>query len=1084
MFAKKIRSQFIGFKPKNWTMGLKIHLRRVLPNISNTIRAISLDKNSSILSPLSILDEKHHEPNKFTNWLILWLILSRMVNLISSNAHSFNNNQFITMKIKQLITLTLTLICLQSPPLSSQTFSGGFNFTLPTNDSTAQRFLPSFPAKTIVEADRVTVLGDKFMVANKPIRFWGVNIVAAAAFPPKDKAPVIAARMRKMGINLVRFHHLENTWSGLDGTIFNYANGTRQLQAATLDRLDYFIAQLKRNNIYVNMNLNVAREFRASDGVQGWDSLPDFAKAVTLFDPHLQLLQREYAQQLLGHTNPYTGQSLATDPVLAMVEMNNENSLYGFWKEDRLRSHTEGGSLIVRHNRMLDSLFQNFLTRKYTTNANLQTAWQAAGGGSATEIFQNIGFETGSIATPWELETHNGAAATFTTTNTQARSGSFAGQLNVTNYTGTDWHIQMKQVGFAMQKDTAYELSFWAKGAGNMSFIVGFMQNSGTYTWYNGTAFTANNQWQKFTYTISIPVNESNLRMTIQPKSNGTIWFDDFSFKKLVPKGLETGENLANRNVRRVLWTNRAGFSNQRVADNAEFYIGLQKTHFDSLRHYLKNTLNVRPAITGTNALVGPPDVKHQENMDYIDDHAYWDHPWFPNAAWSATDWQIGNTAQLKSARLDAITNNFSGLQMTNKPYTISEYNHAAPNRFRTEMPATWLAYGSLHGADGIMFFDYNADNDWETDRSANFFSLHRDNSIMALFPSCAWAFRQGLVAEDNTPLRLNMTERTLYNSPSVDRNNRWSSYVPHDKRWGLLRGIKTDSYAAASDVAAPNFTAPNNNVFTTSTNETSLDLTKGVLTTNAPNFASITGFLADNVGAAAGSMSLMQADQFGSVTWVSVVNNAPLSKAGRSLLTLTTKQQNTNMTWNGTNTVNNNWGNTPTMQQPATVRLRLNIIADSIKIYPLSNLGAATTARKVSPISTNTFEVTLNQSSDRTLWYGIEAFGNQVVTSVEPEFSPIWNRIFPNPVCNGQLTLDYTLLESGTTLIRVVDPLGRVTKTLFNGAQTAGQQVMTVQIGDLVNGQYNVVISQTAGAASQVLRQAKPICLPITILR
>jgi hypothetical protein len=988
------------------------------------------------------------------------------------------------MAIKQTIALVLVLVFLQNDPLSSQNFSGGFNFTLPTNDSSMQRFLPAFPAKTIGEADRVTPSGDKFMVANKPIRFWGVNIVASAAFPPKDKAPVIAARLRKMGVNLVRFHHLENTWSGLDGTIFNYALGTRQLQAATLDRLDYFIAQLKRNNIYVNMNLNVSREFRASDGVQGWDSLPDFAKAVTLFDPHLQFLQREYAQQLLGHINPYTGQSLASDPVLAMVEMNNENSLYAFWKDDYLRPHTEGGRLIVRHNRLLDSLFQNFLLRKYGSNTNLQTAWQVAGGSTTPELFQNTGFETGSINSPWELEQHNGAVASFTTTTTQARSGRYAAQLNTTNHTGTDWHIQMKHVNFSMQKDTAYELSFWVKAASPITFTVSFMQNGSPYHWYNGTTYTANNQWQKLTYILSIPVDDSNLRMTISPKRAGTLWFDDFSFKKLIPTGLDTAENLASRSVKRVLWSARAGFSQARVADNAAFYIGVQKTHFDSLRHYLKNTLNVRSAITGTNALVGPPDVKHQEHMDYIDDHAYWDHPWFPNTAWSATDWQIGNTSQLKSARLDAINNNFSGLQMTHKPFTISEYNHGAPNRFRTEMPATWLAYGSLHGADGIMFFDYNSNTDWETDQTASFFSLHRDNAIMALFPSCAWAFRQGLVQEDNAPLRLNMTERTLYNLPSLDRNGRWSSYLPHDKRWGLLRGVKTDSYSAANDIAAPNFTPPANNVFKTATNETELDLTKGVLTTNAPHFASITGFLSDNIGISAGSsMSLLQADQFGSLTWVSVVN-APLSKAGRSLLTLSTRQQNTGMIWNGTNTVNNNWGTAPTMQQPAIVRLRLNIAADSIKIYPLSNIGAATTGIKVLPTATNLFDVSLNQNADRTLWYGIEAFGSQIVTQVAESPEPVWQRVFPNPISDGQLTLDYTLKESGTTLIQLIDPLGRVVKTLFKGAQVAGQQAMTATIGDIANGQYTVVLSQTIGSGNLFSPQPKPVSMPITVMR
>ena len=105
-----------------------------------------------------------------------------------------------------LVFLTLTLVFLQTRPLSSQNFSGGFSFILPVNDSLPQRFLPSFPAKMIVEADRVTASGGQFITNGKPIKFWGVNIVAAGAFPPKDKAAAIAAHLRKMGVNLVRFH--------------------------------------------------------------------------------------------------------------------------------------------------------------------------------------------------------------------------------------------------------------------------------------------------------------------------------------------------------------------------------------------------------------------------------------------------------------------------------------------------------------------------------------------------------------------------------------------------------------------------------------------------------------------------------------------------------------------------------------------------------------------------------------------------------------------------------------------------------------------------------------------------------------
>ena len=153
--------------------------------------------------------------------------------------------------------------------------------------------------------------------------------------------------MRKMGINLVRFHHMDNPWTGNEGTIFDRnLNNTRSLDPVTLDRLHYFLAQLKRNNIYVNMNLHVSRTFKEGDGVLHADSIVDFGKAVTYFDDHLVDLQKEYAEQLLTSVNPYTGLAMVDDPVLGMVEIANENTLYGFWKDNRLQPFSAGGSIL------------------------------------------------------------------------------------------------------------------------------------------------------------------------------------------------------------------------------------------------------------------------------------------------------------------------------------------------------------------------------------------------------------------------------------------------------------------------------------------------------------------------------------------------------------------------------------------------------------------------------------------------------------------------------------------------------------------------------------------------------------------
>jgi hypothetical protein len=949
--------------------------------------------------------------------------------------------------------LGLSIITLAGIRAVAQNFSGGFNFYLPAYDSTAQQFLPDFPAYNILEAQRVTAQGGNFVVGGEPIRFWGVNLVAAGAFPTKDKSAGIAARMRKMGINLVRLHHMDNpSWSGVNSSVIDNSQGTRHLNLVSLDRLDYLLAQLKRNGIYVNMNLNVSRTFQESDGVQGADSIPDFGKGITLFDPWLEFLQREYAQQLLGHVNPYTGLALGKDPVVAMVEMNNENSLYGYWKDDALRPFASGGSLMVRHVRMLDSLWNGWLLQKYGNQATLGGAWNTGLVPPGTgELLQNAGFENGTVGTPWSLELHDVAQAVVTPFGTNAHSGAYCAQLKVNQVTGTDWHIQFKQTSFSLKKDSIYELHFWARADGTKDISATIMRDNAPYNWYTGQTFTLTTQWQEFKISFVAPEdNAGNGRISFSPLQNtGSFWFDDFSLARPSVSGLGSGENLASGTVKRILWSERLDYSNPRVADMAAFYTGVQKKHCDGMRTFLRNNLGVQAPITGANALVGPADAAHQEDMDYLDDHSYWDHPSFPHVAWDSYDWQINNQPMVKDGSFSAISSVFSGLAYQNKPFTVSEYNHPAPNRFRTEMPAAMAAYASFHGADGIMFFDYNDDVAWDADVLNGYFRLDRDNSIMALFPSCAWAYRKGYIQEDPAPLVEAYSEEGVDGLPKKDQGYRWDKYTAYDKRLNLVHSVETESYRSLATTDFSGWPAAASGSFTTTTDETNLDTNLGLLTTHAPGYCALSGFLADAPGAEAGPMKLIQGSDFGSITWVSLVGSA-LPMAKRSLLTVSSKQQNTGMIWDGTVTVHNNWGMAPTLQNPLTVHLQLGVQADYLRLYPLNTMGHEGNYTTIQPTSPGKFDVLIDQNQSKTLWYGVEAFGSGV-TAVQEPYGEMGLEVSPNPVGDGPVTVKWNAV--GEARLEVVNMDGQV---VFSEVEAEGVQERIIS-GGLAAGVYVV---------------------------
>lgn len=161
------------------------------------------------------------------------------------------------------------------------------------------------------------------------IRFWGVHFTdwsrGSIEIPPKEDMPMWAATLARFGVNLVRLHFLD--LASPRGIIDSSGNDSRSFDPQQLDRLDFEISEFKKRGIYVDLNLNVGRSYKAGDGVHDFDKI-QWAKGLTLYDPRLIELEKEYARNLLTHVNPYTGKAYRDEPDIAFVEIVNENGLY------------------------------------------------------------------------------------------------------------------------------------------------------------------------------------------------------------------------------------------------------------------------------------------------------------------------------------------------------------------------------------------------------------------------------------------------------------------------------------------------------------------------------------------------------------------------------------------------------------------------------------------------------------------------------------------------------------------------------------------------------------------------------------
>ncbi len=196
------------------------------------------------------------------------------------------------------------------------------------------------------------------------LRLWGVNITdwspGSVMLPSKQDAPIFAATLARYGVNCVRLHFLD--LPAPRGLIDPTRDDSQHFDLDQLDRLDFWVAALKAQGIYCDLNLVVGRSYKASDGVHDPEQI-GWAKGLTYFDPRLIELQKAYAEQLLTHYNPYTRCEYRHEPAIVIVELVNENSLVEAWHLGRL--HPRAPEAPDPNFRPVTAYYADMLTEMY-----------------------------------------------------------------------------------------------------------------------------------------------------------------------------------------------------------------------------------------------------------------------------------------------------------------------------------------------------------------------------------------------------------------------------------------------------------------------------------------------------------------------------------------------------------------------------------------------------------------------------------------------------------------------------------------------------------------------------------------------
>ncbi|GJM18073.1 MAG: hypothetical protein DHS20C14_02860 [Phycisphaeraceae bacterium] len=161
-------------------------------------------------------------------------------------------------------------------------------------------------------------------------RFWGTNLQAYSLFNGSHAdIERQADRIAALGFNLVRIHHHDSRW--VNPNVFGpEGQRTGLLDAAALDRIDWWITKLRERGVYIWLDLHVGREFLASETIPGADELArqgGQAKGFNYVNPRIERLMDSFALDYLTHRNRYTGATFIEDPAIAFVLITNENDL-------------------------------------------------------------------------------------------------------------------------------------------------------------------------------------------------------------------------------------------------------------------------------------------------------------------------------------------------------------------------------------------------------------------------------------------------------------------------------------------------------------------------------------------------------------------------------------------------------------------------------------------------------------------------------------------------------------------------------------------------------------------------------------
>lgn len=406
--------------------------------------------------------------------------------------------------------------------------------------------------------------------------------------------------------------------------------------------------------------------------------------------------------------------------------------------------------------------------------------------------------------------------------------------------------------------------------------------------------------------------------------------------------------------------------------DELRFLHDTEVAYWKGICDYVQGELGAKMPVTGTALGCTTPRVA-AETVDFVDGHSYWQHPEFPGRPWDQDNWIVRNRAMVDDPAGSTIAE-LAAYRVFGLPYTVTEYNHPAPQLYAAEGFPLLAAYAAFQGWDGVFTYTY-AHRDWERDTVDNFFDLKADPVKLAVQPACADIVAHGRIAP----------------APGVTIGR----LSPDDELRIMLKGRPWSFSPSAYDGGAPRLawqesllgvdagrTAPAGGQAQAGTLRWETDAAgKGLVSFQQRTCAGLIGFARgrklsvsrQTAGTAGEFMTITPgATSLGgfSVVLVNSVEGQALGEDGRYLITSVTRWANKDMGWNKEGTsVGRDWGSGPSLCEGVPLELTMARGGRAVRLFALNPDGSRRkeTAGREAPDGTVSFSV---GPREKTLWY------------------------------------------------------------------------------------------------------------------